>query len=235
MQLQALRNELIRRIKEAKQREELENELLQYKRSISSLAKWNNMPGKRNLESLARAGYIRTLPTTDEPDYKRNYMPTRSVRNAQLSDDGQFAYYGMPMFKRNVAALARSGMKINGKRNVAALLRQDNYLNSIREGRSRIHTEKPDNYDEKRNIASIKAQYKPKFKRSVNEKRIKREADYYDMTNDEYPSPVYQSPYDYEDDKDGDNEYQDLGKRFLGRLPQMGKLKTTPSPKYRYN
>ncbi|KAI4456457.1 hypothetical protein MML48_8g00019421 [Holotrichia oblita] len=234
MQIQALRNELIRRIKEAKQREELENELLQYKRSLSSLARWNNMPGKRNLESLARAGYIRTLPTTDEPDYKRNFMPTRSIRNAQTSGDGQFAYYDIPMYKRNVAALARSGMKIYGKRNVAALLRQDNYLNSIREGRSEIHTEKPsENYDEKRNIASIKAQYKPKFKRSVSDKRIKREADYYDMANEEYPSPVYQSPYDYDEDKDGDNEYQDLGKRFLvvsytSKLLESRKLHVPP-------
>lgn len=217
MQLQALRNELIRRIKEVKQREELENELLQYKRSLSSLARWNNLPGKRNLESLARAGYIRTLPTTNEPDYKRNYMVARSVRNPQSPSDGQFSYLDMPMYKRNVAALARSGMKINGKRNVAALLRQDNYLNTIREGRSEYQTPKPvDNYDEKRNIASIKAQYKPKFKRSIDDNGAKRESDYYDMINDEYSSPVYENPFDYDQDREFDNDYQNVGKRFLG-------------------
>ncbi|GJQ73572.1 hypothetical protein Trydic_g13918 [Trypoxylus dichotomus] len=200
MQLQSLRNELIRRIKAAKQREEFENELLQYKRSLGSLARWNNMPGKRNLESLARAGYIRTLPTTNEPDYKRNFMATRSVRNPQSSVDGQFSYYDLPMYKRNVASLARSGMKINGKRNAAALLRQDNYLNSIREA----------------------AQYKPKFKRSVDDKRAKRETDYYDMINEEYPSPVYQSLFEYNDDKDLDDDYQSFDKRFLGSVAKSG-------------
>lgn len=211
MQLQALRNDLIRRIKEIQQREELENELLQYKRSLSSLARWNNMPEKRNLESLVRAGYIRTLPVTDDSGFKRSILTKPS--------ESQYLLTGRPMFKRNIASLARSGMKINGKRNAAVLLRQDNYMNGIRAGRDENQTQKPsEDYDIKRNIASIKAQYKPKFKRSTDEARIKREADYYDMINDEYPLPVYQSLFDYDDEKDLGEEYSNPGKRFLGML-----------------
>lgn len=76
--------------------------------------------------------------------------------------------------------------------------------------------------EEKRNLQSIKAQYKPKYKRSADEgeKRSKRDADYFDEENAEYPSPVYQSPniYDYEDwMQDLMGAYPNAEKRFLGK------------------
>lgn len=76
--------------------------------------------------------------------------------------------------------------------------------------------------EEKRNLQSIKAQYKPKFKRSADEteKRNKRETDYFDEENTEYPSSVYQNPniYDYEDwMQDLTGAYPNAEKRFLGK------------------
>lgn len=74
---------------------------------------------------------------------------------------------------------------------------------------------------DKRNLQSIKAQLKPKFKRSTDGEspsRNKREADYF-YTNEEFPSPVSQSQnvYDYDDLLQELNE-ADIEKRFLGKF-----------------
>lgn len=73
--------------------------------------------------------------------------------------------------------------------------------------------------EDKRNLQSIKAQLKPKSRRSINDdssSRNKRETDYF-YTNEEFPSPVYQSQnvYDYDDLLQEINE-ADIEKRFLG-------------------
>lgn len=70
---------------EALDREAQEEDALQRKRSLASLAAWNNMPlEKKNLESLARAGYIRTLPMEqgDDGNYKRSIA--NMAKNGQL-------------------------------------------------------------------------------------------------------------------------------------------------------
>lgn len=211
LQLQALRFELIRKIKELIQREQLENELLQYKRSLSSLAQWNNLPSKRNLESLARAGYIRTLPIENDSNFKRSIPDNSQPLHNYVRHTSSFFDNGI--HKRNIAALAKGGVKVYGKRNVASLLRQDRYLNGLRVDRHETQTEEPsDNYDEKRNIASVKAQYKSKFKRSIDNSMTKWDIDYYDRLNEEYPLPLYQTAVDYDVDKEG----YPFEKRFLG-------------------
>ncbi|KAJ8932052.1 hypothetical protein NQ314_014988 [Rhamnusium bicolor] len=83
IQVQALRRDVLRKFQEALDRAEEEDEK-DNKRSLSSLAAWNNLPEhKRNLEALARAGYLKTLP--DEEDGDSNYK--RSLAN--LAKNGQ--------------------------------------------------------------------------------------------------------------------------------------------------
>ncbi|XP_065158594.1 neuropeptide-like 1 isoform X2 [Atheta coriaria] len=294
-----LRRDIVRRLYDALQREDLEDDLLGYKRSIGSLARWDNMPTKRNLAALAKGGYIRTLPDSQEQEQEEEqdkrslaslarsgqlpnfqHEDKRGIaslaRNGELHskrdlqeliDDlyekrnlGSLARsYSLPAYgkrylgavmknsrliegKRNLAALARDGY-MHGKRNVAALLRQD-----------KIHGPNDRSYDmddpmplgkqddrintmEKRNVGSAKANgYKPPFKRSVGAAegaRAKRDIDYY---SDEYAVPVYQNQNvrDYEELMKALTGEYPPDKRFLGRLPQMGKSKTTPSPKINY-
>lgn len=92
MQVQALRRDVLRKFQEALDRINDEEEERSYKRSLSSLAAWNNLPEhKRNLEALARAGYLKTL--SDEEDGDSNYKRSIAnlVKNGQLplTSDGQ--------------------------------------------------------------------------------------------------------------------------------------------------
>lgn len=192
------------------------DELQQLKDTLSRL---RNLPDKKNLEALARGGYIRTQPpeNSEADSFKRsnkndvfqseekkgiqslarNGDLNKRQREAQeMSDDDDISdleslvrsyKYGewVPypnVYKRNVAALAREGMRVTGKRN----------------------------------IGSIKAQYKPG--------RARRQIDYYDdVISDEYPSPVYQNQnvYDYEElMKELTGSYPNTEKRFLGK-PQV--------------
>ncbi|KAF5288095.1 hypothetical protein FQA39_LY15520 [Lamprigera yunnana] len=314
IQAQALRTRLINLIRQGLE-EQVDNELNE-KRSVSSLARWNNMPTKRNLQSLARDGYLRSIddsredvdinlkrgtqhsPRMDQfPEYE-NQSPKRSIsslaRNGELLNnrrsleelldeiyekrnigslarDFNFPTYGKRFigslarngdltnrfdggkrnlasimrnsksnlvndyneYKRNVASLAREGGKFLGKRNVAALLRQDNYVNEQlrHDDQDYSSTRKPEINDElnnesKRNLGSVKAAYKPKYKRSVplNE-RNKRDADYYDLGNEEYLQPVYQN----QNNRDYDellralyDTYPSNEKRFLGSVARSG-------------
>lgn len=229
IQIQALRRELARRLMlEAEKQEEAE-ELQEFKNNLSRL---RNSPDKKNLEALARGGYIRTQPPEDsDPDglKRSNNMHADGVdvpmfqaegkrgiqslaRNGDLrkrereaeemtEDDlrnlenlvriykyGDWVPYPNA-YKRNVAALAREGMRVSGKREDA----------------------------EKRNIGSIKAQYKPA--------RNRRQVDYYDAVTDEYLSPVYQNQniYDYDElVRELTGSYLTPEKRFLGEYPANG-------------
>jgi len=317
IQAQALRQRLINLIRQGFE-EQVDNGI-EEKRSISSLARWDNLPVKRNLQALARSGYLKSLPADEDMDdndanLKRSIQylarsgqlpdfqsedSKRSIsslaRNGELHNnrreleelidelyekrnigslarDFNFPSYGkrflgslarsgdlgkrnlasivrngkrslaslvrsnnlpegLDEYKRNIASLAREGGKFVGKRNVAALLRQDNYLNERHhhEDDEDAQTQKPEGESDemdaaKRNLASIKAG------------RSKRQADYYDVQNEEYPQPVYQNQnsMDYEELVHAlTGTYPAAEKRFLGRLPQMGKPKTTPTPKVR--
>lgn len=219
IQIQALRRELARRLMLEAEKQAEADELQEFKNTLSRL---RNTPDKKNLEALARGGYIRTQPPVDaDPDsLKRSdggdvsFFPAEDkkgiqslARNgdlnkrqrqaaAELSDEdvrnledlvmsykyGDWVPYPN-VYKRNVAALAREGMRVTGKR-------EDG---------------------DKRNIGSIKAQYKPA--------RNRRQIDYYDAVSDEYPSPVYQNQnvYDYEElMKELTGTYPNTEKRFLG-------------------
>lgn len=218
IQIQALRKELARRlILDAEKQDELD-ELQNLKNSLLQL---RNSPDKRNIEALARGGYIRTQPPeANDPDgLKRSNIPiieeidgiSEEKRGIQsLARNGDFKkrqreademtdedirnleglvrtykysdVYPYPsVYKRNVASLAREGMRVSGKR-------EDG---------------------NKRNIGSIKAQYKPT--------RNKRQIDYYDTVTDEYPSSPQQNAYDYEElMKELTGSYLMPEKRFLG-------------------
>nr|CAH7734477.1 unnamed protein product [Callosobruchus chinensis] len=69
----------------------------------------------------------------------------------------------------------------------------------------------------------------------ASSQRRKRETADYQYENEEYPLPVHQNILDYEDLIQQLNApiYDGSDKRFLGRLPQMGKPKSTPMPKTR--
>ncbi|XP_044252396.1 neuropeptide-like 1 [Tribolium madens] len=281
MQNLALRKDLLRRLQQALDRV-VEDDDMNYKRSISSLAQWGNLPGKRNLEALARAGYIRTLPNPDEEDpnnkrslstlAKNDQLPTfqnneskRGIeslaRNGELHNrrdiqelldelydkrnigslarNFNFPSYGKRYLgslvrngesqysgKRNIASIARDGGFV-GKRNVAALLRQDDYLNE----QNNDEKDDPQVNSEKRNIASIKAQYPGQFTRAV---RSKRQTTYYEGENGEFSLPVYQNQNvdDYEElMKALAMAYPNNDKRFLGSVARSGWFR--PNSRYR--
>ena len=252
IQIQALRQDIIRHLRDAIQKQELENELLQFKRSYGALARRDDLPFKRNIQSLAKAGYIRNRSDPSDQSFKRSLgdvvkdaeLPSlhreldmeekrgleslarngdlrynREIR--ELLDELQYKRnlgslareynfpipYGKrlsesPEEKRNVASLARSGMKINGKREVVSNPSSDLI------GEENV----PKEGDGKRNIASIKAQYKPTYKRSANEgqKRRKRDTDYH-----------YDDAGDYENTPEEALEYLDTMKRFLGKYHRL--------------
>ncbi|KAK5641683.1 hypothetical protein RI129_010230 [Pyrocoelia pectoralis] len=233
-------------INNRREMEELLDELYS-KRNIGSLARDFNFPsyGKRFIGALARNGDLSRFDSG-----KRNIASI--VRNGKRGLSSLARSNNLPEnygeYKRNIASLAREGGKFVGKRNAAALLRQDSYDNEHNrhdtENYTPTHTpdmEAEEAGESKRNLASVRAGYKPKFKRSIPYNgdyalRSKREADYYDVPNEEYIQPVYQNQNnrEYEELLHALSEgYPNNEKRFLGRLPQMGKPKTTPSPKTR--
>ncbi|CAH2008230.1 unnamed protein product [Acanthoscelides obtectus] len=217
IQVQALRRDLLRKIQEILERKALEDEESYYKRSLAALAASNNLPGKRNLEALARNGYIKTLPEEEDPNYKRSV--------ANLAKNGQFPLRQEEP-KRGIASLARNGDlrpprkgiqdtldDLYGKRNIASLAR--NY-------------ELP-NYQiqYKRNIASVARNGKFTGKRSVAPavpQRRKREITDYQYENEEYPQLVHQNILDYEDMIQDLNApiYDAADKRFLGSVAKSG-------------
>ncbi|KAL3274558.1 hypothetical protein HHI36_015939 [Cryptolaemus montrouzieri] len=196
---------------------------------------WNTyVYPKRNLEALARAGYLHTLPEEDE-DNQTNSHDKRSlaslVKNGQLPEhhygdeegnkrsmeslnrNGEFRKYILKMLeelenngalladnysKRNLASIAREG-GFGGKRNAAALLKNDRYLNQML----------GPGYDSKRNLASVRASYRPSYKSGI----VKREIDY---DND------VEAPTEYENLVEELLEGQRSQKRFLGSIARTG-------------
>lgn len=228
--------------------EEMLDELYE-KRNIGSLARDFNFPsyGKRFIGSLAKSGDLSSRFNGG----KRNLASI--MRNGKRNIASLVRSNNLPSgtydeYKRNIASLARDGGKFMGKRNVAALLRQDNYLNERHhqsDSEEENQTEKPDNEleeteNEKRNLASVKAGYKSKFKRSIpyvemaRSGRSKRQAGYYDFQNEEYPQPVYQNQndnMDYEELMHAINGiYPNSEKRFLGELFFLRMLCSYDSP-----
>lgn len=246
MQQQALRKDLLRKLQQALVDEEDE---MNYKRSISSLAQWGSLPGKRNLEALARAGYIRTLPNPDEEDpnnkrslstlAKNDQLPSfqnneskRGIeslaRNGELHNrrdiqellDELYNKRNIPSLARNfnfpsygkryLGSLVRNGELQYGKRNLASIARDGGFV-----GKKNSYFDEEN--EEKRNIASIKAQYPGKFKRAA---RSKRQTNYYE-DNGEFSLPVYQNQNvdEYEElVKALTAAYPNNDKRFLGEL-----------------
>lgn len=269
IQTKVLRRDLFKKLEEAllTEDDDYQDENNYLKRTLSSLARNNNLPFKRNLQALARGGHIRTIQDDDE-DLKRSIanlakngqLPLQNeekrgieslARNGELPrkrelqefldslndkrNIGSLARsYNFPSMwygngKRFVGSLARNGdlNRFNNadKRNIASLARDGNKFTGKRND---INNLKEDDVEmNKRNIASIKAQYKPKYKRDIvevndNKKtRNKRQVDYYEELNDEYPASVYQNQnvYDYEEFmKALTGNYPVTEKRFLGKF-----------------
>lgn len=190
IQIQALRRDIARRLMQAIEKQEEEDELQEFKNTLSRL---RNSPDKKNLEALARGGYIRTLPIdkVDAEGLKRSD-----------GDDAEVTTYKYEE-KRGIQSLARNGDLNHRQRDVRAIL-DDWYDKRNIESLARDGVW----VNGKRNIGSVKAQYKPT--------RNKRQVDYYDFDGDEYPS-IYQNQnvYDYEELLKEIN-YPSTDKRFLG-------------------
>lgn len=91
MQVQALRRDVLKKFQEALERLEEQEDERDYKRSLSSLAAWNNLPEhKRSLEALARAGYLKTMPDEEDGDasYKRSIAILAKNGQLPMPDDG---------------------------------------------------------------------------------------------------------------------------------------------------
>nr|QHB80560.1 neuropeptide-like precursor1 transcript a [Carabus violaceus] len=235
------------------------------KRNIGALARGFNFPvaGKRYIGALARTGDLRYMTQDDDDFYdKRNIASIvrnsgkRSiaslVRSNNLPNGNRYIF---DEFKRNIASIARTmGSRYSGKRAVptAALLRQDSYMNGadtkhyddetqLTKNDNDNDTNENDTAEEKRNIASLKAQMKPKFKRAVNENdtvsRNKRQASNYWEPSEEYPVPVYQNNnvYDYEELMHAlTGVYPNTEKRFLGSVARSGWFRSPSSSSSRF-
>lgn len=252
IQVQALRRQLLRKLQDLDERA--------FRRDLAYLAAWSNLPDehKRNLEALARAGtwYKNPPEQDDDSNYKR------SIAYLAKNGQPPLMPLPLENQKRGIEALARNGDLLHrqtpqdlrtilealyGKRNVAYLARI--YPNTKYDKRSISSLAKtgdlPYAYG-KRSIQSLardgvlgkKSDYidAPQDKRNIQaikaQQRNKRQADYF---NNEL---VYQLPTDYEDElQDLETAAQDAypveDKRFLGRIPQMGKPRTTAIPKSR--
>ncbi|KAL1498375.1 hypothetical protein ABEB36_009183 [Hypothenemus hampei] len=196
---------------------ELEPQDSTYKRSIEILAKNGQHPlvrqpienQKRGIEALARNGDLHRPPNYQiqqgNMDYKRNLANLARTYNFPVSN-------GQSYGKRSLGSLAKNGELPfrYGKRNIQSLAR-DGVI-----GKRSIDSD--DSPLDKRNIQSLK-------------QRNKRQADYFEN------EMVYQIPItDYEDylqELSSQGSYPVEDKRFLGRIPQMGKPKTTAIPKAR--
>ncbi|XP_060522874.1 neuropeptide-like precursor 1 [Cylas formicarius] len=209
----------------------LQSDDTNYKRSIANLAKNGQLPlmflqhdnQKRGIEALARNGDLlrrqnfRDIRDTSEDFYDKRNLGSL-MRNYNYPIGGGFG-------KRSVSSLARLGeLPYYPKRNIQSLARDrqiigkrdtvDNFQDSSKDG------------SEKRNIQSIKAQYK-------QSSRNKRQADlsYFDDNNGSDVFGMYQTgkPYDYDDllqDLTMGDVYSVEGKRFLGSLAKSGWLRT---------
>lgn len=224
IQIQALRRELARRLMQEAEKQVETDELQEFKNTLSRL---RNSPDKKNLEALARGGYIRTQPPEDaDPD---------SLKRSDMHVEGGDISLLQAAEKRGIQSLARNGDLNKRQRDADDLVDDDirsledlvrsykysewvpypnfykrNLASLAREG-IRVTGKRVDG--DKRNIGSIKAQYKPV--------RNRRQIDYYDAANDEYPSSVYQNQnvYDYEElMKELTGVYPNTEKRFLGKF-----------------
>lgn len=164
------------------------------------------MEAKRGIQSLARNG-----------DLHRPHDQEDIIDELYGKRNGEEGYDFSPYGKRYLGSLARNGDLYGyhsmNKRSVS----QEEYLKGLKQG------DMSETSNDKRNIASLKAQGKQKFKRSMyggSGSRNKRQVDYYDGVNEEYPSPVYQNQnvYDYEElIKALTGSYPNTEKRFLGK------------------
>lgn len=170
IQLQSLRNQLRHILQDALDKIDDQDEQEEAKRSISSLAHWNNLPTKRNLEALARAGYIKTLPDESTGDDNSDNNDANYKRSlAVLAKNGQLPIMMNDDQKRGIESLARNGdlnrhngkdiqdmlMDLYQKRSVASLARNYNFPSYGKRFIGALARNGDLNYQYKRNIASL--------------------------------------------------------------------------------
>lgn len=130
------------------------------KRTIGSLARNGLLSnGKRNIGSMARMGMLRTSVGGNEYTNKRSIATL--AKNGQLpsrepeTDDSSSGHQWMNE-KRNIGALARSGLMANGKRNIGSLARSyDLPAYGKRNLASIVRSSPRPGSSSKRNIASL--------------------------------------------------------------------------------
>lgn len=196
MQLKSLQRELLRKLQQAL-RDAEETNKISYNPLANSLSPWDSLPNKRNLEALARAGLIRTLPEEEDEDdtTKRsianlakngqlpNYQINESKREMESAEDRfdnrqEFENILERLYnKRNIQNLARNfDLPVHGKRSLASLIRNGdvqysgnkNTLSTAQYPGKRLYYEN-DNENIKRNLASIKAQFSKPVKKDFED------------------------------------------------------------------
>ncbi|CAG9767362.1 unnamed protein product [Ceutorhynchus assimilis] len=250
--VQALRRQLLRKLKEDLDLAELEDDR-NYKRNLASLAAWNNLPGesKRNLESLARAGtWYKIPPELDhngDLNYKRSIDDVAKTNQPSMMDNqkrgiealarnGELRHLSYRMlpdtfdykrtlgnFDQNFPVGATAGF---GKRFVGSLAK--NGILPYAYGKRNIQSLARDGALGKRSVDNAEA---PDDKRSIQsvkaQQRNKREADYFEN------ELIYQMPVDYEDILQDlaattqDAAYPVEDKRFLGSVAKTGWFRPT--------
>ncbi|XP_028129245.1 neuropeptide-like 1 isoform X1 [Diabrotica virgifera virgifera] len=259
IQVRALRRELLKKVQEALERLEDEEE---YQRANEALSRWNAIPEqKRNLQSLARAGYIKTLPDEeDDSNYKRSIA--NLAKNGQLPKRPDEQKRGIESLarngdlrlrrelqgllenlndKRHIGSLARSyDLPFNGKRSLSSLAKSGDLLKHAQYKRSPNSQETVEagasNTISKQSPDNLQPLSEDKGAPSGESKRGKREAaDYYYENGNENYSPVYQNTYDYDDlIQDLHDAYPEVGKRFLGSVAKSGWFRPSSSISSKY-
>lgn len=196
---------------------------------------------KRNLEALARAGYLKTLPdeNTDDLDNTTMEAPKRSlaalVKNGQLpnstlqkhiNDEYDF-YMNNPSryfhYDKDVPATGEQ------KRNNPPLV---GYLNF---GSKTNQYDQETSHKLKKNLGSVKAQTKSKMRYKKYPTEMEEKLKWEELENSiaDIRKPYSDENFMVPQWLVNDNIYG-TSKRFLGRLPQMSKTKTQP-PKSQTN
>ncbi|XP_076252566.1 neuropeptide-like precursor 1 isoform X2 [Rhynchophorus ferrugineus] len=259
LQVQALRRQLLHKLQDM---DVADQEYEKIYKGYTSPTKWTEFSDeqKRNLESLARGGtWYKNPPLAD--DYKRSHynllgspdlpLTTELLANQKrsieaLARNGELNHHqnnqdfrtmlGEFNDKRNVASLAKHfnyPRQTIGKRSISSVAKNGDLPNVY--GKRNIQSLARDGLLGKKFTEFVEAPQDKRIHSIKTEQRRKRQADYFSN------EAVYQMPVDYEDvlqdlEAAEQNIYPLEDKRFLGRLPQMGKPRTTAIPKsHRYH
>ncbi|XP_057656298.1 neuropeptide-like precursor 1 isoform X1 [Diorhabda carinulata] len=245
--VQALRRELLKKVQEALEKLDDEKD---YQKAREALARWNSLPEqKRNLQSLAKNGYIRTIPDEEPDQYKRslakmtiNEQLTQQLEEQKrglesLARNGDLRYRKEQELnnfsnKRHISSLARNfELPQSGKRSLSSLAKSgDLYKHSQYKRNAETSIPNTGSKQSSNNPIGYKEPLSENKKISDDSKRSKRQVDYYYDNGNENYLPVYQNAYDYDDlMQDVHDADPDVSKRFLGSVAKSGWFRPSSS------